>query len=131
MNKTQKSCNRKCRRDHVADTTYFGGKRKNTVGLKEGVCQLCGKVKEKLSSHHVLGKEHDRESDFLVALCNGCHQIVGVLASKEFTDEPDGWENLITLVMARRMRKNRPDSAGVYAYVEIDHLLGDELEEVA
>jgi hypothetical protein len=127
MNKKQKTCSRKCREEHRANASYFGGKRGNTAGLKEGICQLCGKKKDKLSSHHVLGKENDQDSDFLAALCNSCHQVVGILGAKDFVENDEGWENLITFVMARRMRQNRPECAGIYACVEVEHLLADEV----
>ena len=131
MNKKQASCSRKCKREHIEDASYFGGKRGATVGLSDGICQLCRLPKEKLSSHHVLGKENDPENDNLVALCSSCHQIVGMLGAKDFVDETKGWENLVIFVMARRMRKKNDDYAGIYASVEIEHLLHSEVMEGA
>lgn len=127
MNKKQKTCTRKCGYDARADNGYFGGKRRQTVGLSEGICQVCGEKKERLSSHHVLGKDNDQDNECLIAVCNSCHQIVGILAAKSFVDDPAGWENLIQLVMARRMRQKNPEYAGIYACVEVEHLFADEV----
>lgn len=101
--KKQVFCTRKCGETSNRDMAYFGGKRRQTVGLAEGVCQLCGKQDHKhLSSHHVFGKENDPENNVLVALCRGCHEIVGSLAGRKFVDSDSGWQDLMGLVMARR-----------------------------
>jgi hypothetical protein len=49
MTAKQKTCSRKCSLDMKRDADYFGGKRRETVGLAEGVCQLCLKQTERLS----------------------------------------------------------------------------------
>lgn len=130
MSAKQKSCTRKCSATKKRDQEYFGGKRRDTVGLDTGICQLCDQKKPHLSSHHVLGKENDPDNLCLVALCAGCHHLVGMLAGRKFTDETDGWENLIHLVMARRMAEKSKDHVGVYACVELEYLSAEELEEM-
>ena len=127
MNKKQKTCSRKCAANARADKGYFGGNRKNTVGLDEGICQICKEAKDRLSSHHVLGKENDPDNEHLAAVCNSCHQVVGLLAAKGFVDTDEGWENLIHFVMARKMREKNPAYAGIYASVEVEHLFADEV----
>lgn len=120
-------CSRKCAGQSRKDKAYFGGKRRSAIGLAEGVCQLCMQPKESgLSAHHMLGKENDPENDSLIALCPGCHQIVGSLAGRKFVDTEDGWQNLIVLVMFRRLAdKNKNDKrsyVGVEASVDLDWL---------
>lgn len=113
----QKYCSRQCGSDYRTDQSYFGGKRNNTIGLAEKICQLCGRQNIKgLSSHHVIGKENDPDNNYLIALCPGCHQIVTILGGRTFTGEPEVWEALIQLVMIRK----KGSTGGVYAYVEID-----------
>jgi hypothetical protein len=50
----------------------------------------------------VLGKENDPLNDVLIALCQGCHQIVTLLGARTFTDDPRAWEALISLAWMRR-----------------------------
>lgn len=129
MNARQKFCTRKCSADAKRDEEYFGGRRRDTIGLAEGVCQLCLQFKPKrMSSHHLLGKENDPDNLALIALCPGCHQLVGTLAGRKFVDSSEGWENLIQIVMARRMIEKSKEYAGVYAYVEFEHLTKDDIE---
>jgi hypothetical protein len=118
----QVNCTRACASRRRTDQSYFGGKRRNTIGLAEGVCQLCGKQKLRgLSSHHVLGKENDPDNDVLIALCMGCHKVVTLLASRTFVDDTRIWENLISLVIARRWADKAPEAAEVVTVgVEID-----------
>lgn len=123
----QRTCSRKCSSDSRRDRAYFGGNRRNTIGLTAGVCQLCGRDDVKgLSSHHVFGKENDPENEVLIALCPGCHQLVGILASRKFVDANEGWEALINLVMLRRTagRVN-----GYHTCVEIEPMTDDEIAE--
>jgi 5-methylcytosine-specific restriction endonuclease McrA len=130
MSAKQKTCSRKCTADAKRDAEYFGGNRRNTIGLAEGVCQLCLQHKEKgLSSHHVLGKENDPDNTCLVALCPGCHQLVGQLAGRKFVDTNEGWENLITLVMGRRMAENGKEYVGAFASVDLEYLKAEDLAE--
>jgi len=120
QSKKQVFCTRKCSNDYRVDQSYFGGKRKETIGLAEGVCQLCGRhVTKGLSSHHVIGKENDPNNDFLIALCQGCHQIVTIMGGRSFIMNPETWESLIQLVILRREGARSPN-VGVYAYVEIE-----------
>lgn len=76
-------------------------------------------------------KQRDECNGAYKALCAGCHQLVGILAGRKFVDENDGWENLIHLVMARRMAEKSKEFVGVYACVEIEHLTGAQVEEMA
>lgn len=96
-------CDRKCAQDARADRAYFGGQRRTTVGLAEGVCQLCQRQVDKgLSSHHVFGKENDPDNLVLVALCQGCHQLITLLGNRPFVDDPVVWQTLISLAWLRR-----------------------------
>lgn len=113
-------CSRSCANQARTDYSYFGGKRRETVGLLEQQCQLCGSIGSKgLSSHHVLGKENDPNNDYLIALCQGCHHIVTIVSGRRFIATPEAWEVLIQLVI---MRKNGADKSmlGVFSSVDID-----------
>ena len=132
MTAKQKTCSRKCSDDMKRDESYFGGNRRKTVGLAEGICQLCLQLKDSgLSAHHVLGKQHDPNNECLVALCRGCHHLVGTLAGRRFVDSNEGWENLITLVMARRMAEKSKEYVGAYACVELEYLDMEAIGEMA
>lgn len=126
----QTYCTRKCANHARADRDYFGGKRRSTVGLAEGTCQLCERNGVKgLSSHHVFGKENDPENDVLLALCPGCHKCVTLLATRNFVDNETAWEALISLVW---MRKNGPRfAAGDFTDDHVLHITVDidEYEE--
>lgn len=128
--KKQERCSAKCTRDANADRTYFGGKRANTIGLAEGTCQVCSReVKKGLSSHHVLGKENDPDNDVLIALCQGCHQLVGKLGRMpSVADHPEAWEALVCLALMRRHGAKRP--VGYHVIVEWDELTEAELKEM-
>lgn len=118
-------CNRQCADKARVDNAYFGGKRRETIGLLEGICQLCGQKTDKgLSSHHMLGKENDPENEHLIALCQGCHQIVTILGGRRFVATEEAWEVLMQLVI---MRKNGHDPSfrGVYTTVEIEIITAD------
>src|SRR5947209_9144567 len=74
LTKRQGFCTVRCREAYRRNMSYFGGRRMEAIGLREGVCQLClGKFDKWLSAHHVLGKERDPENNALIALCRGCH----------------------------------------------------------
>jgi hypothetical protein len=129
LNSKQMYCSRKCGYDYRMDQSYFGGKRKNTIGLAERTCQLCGRKDVKgLSSHHMIGKENDPENEMLVALCPGCHQLVTWLGGRVFTGEPEVWQSLIQLVLIRK-HGYKPDFYGVYCNVEIEFLTKEQIEE--
>lgn len=130
QNERQASCSRQCQAHKRSDDSYFGGERRNTIGLSEGICQLCKKhVERGLSSHHVLGKKNDPENSYLIALCRGCHQIVGSLAGRLFIEEPEGWESLISLALIRRYAdKKDHDAEGVHVYVDIEWTKEEEVE---
>jgi len=127
LNHKQIYCNRKCADQARTDNSYFGGKRRQTIGLLEGVCQLCNsKDMPGLSSHHVLGKENDPDNDYLMALCRGCHQIVTLLGGRKFVGSEEAWEVLMQLVI---LRKNGHDKnfKGVYTTVSIDIITSENL----
>jgi molybdenum-dependent DNA-binding transcriptional regulator ModE len=132
LTKKQRTCSRRCSDQVRVDTAYFGGKRRYAIGLAEGVCQLCMTAKPRLSAHHVLGKDNDPDNEFLIALCAGCHQVLGILAGRIFTDTEQGWENLMNLVLARRLAdKNRDGQSqyvGTHVAVDIDWLTREDLE---
>lgn len=132
-NGKQRYCTRACGTRANVDRDYFGGNRRNTVGLAEGVCQLCGRTDGKgLSSHHILGKENDPLNVELVALCRGCHQIVSHLGGRAFVDDPRAWEALIALAWTRRHGHEihaNPKSQVVYTEVSIEVWDADEDED--
>lgn len=132
LTKKQKSCSRRCGTQQRTDLAYFGGRRRETIGLAEGVCQLCMEKKDKLSSHHMLGKQNDPDNEFLIALCAGCHHLVGMLSSRKFAEDPQGWENLINLVLGRRLAdKNQRDETkfiGSHTCVDIEWLTPEDFE---
>ena len=134
LTKKQRTCSRKCSQRSRTDEEYFGGKRRNAIGLAEGVCQLCMMPKQGLSAHHILGKQNDPENEYLIALCQGCHHLVGMLAARTFAEQPQGWENLINLVLSRRLAdKNRQGETGycgTQTYVDIDWLTPEDLESL-
>ena len=128
-NGKQVLCSRRCGATRRVDMEYFGGERRNTIGLAEGRCQLCAReVTKGLSSHHVLGKENDPENKCLIALCAGCHKAVTLLASRAFIDNPESWETLIQLVWLRKHGGDVP-LYGVYACVELEALDADDEED--
>lgn len=132
-NKRQVMCSRRCSTLAKTDMEYFGGKRRQTVGLAAGVCQLCMQERERLHSHHVLGKENDPENDFLVALCAGCHHLLGLLAARRFVDTETGWENLIVLVMSRRLadkkKSDLQEYVAVHAAVDLEWMTKGDLDD--
>lgn len=105
--KAAKFCGTKCGRDSRTDKEYFGGNRRNTIGLKEGVCGLCQRSTVKgLSSHHLYGKSNDTANEHLLALCKGCHAIVSDLALKTWCDDAEKLERLILLASTQRFGEN-------------------------
>jgi hypothetical protein len=132
LTKKAVACSRRCSDLLRTDRAYYGGKRQQTIGLKEGVCQLCMEVKAHLSSHHLLGKANDPDNEHLIALCNGCHQLVTMLGGRLFVEDVQGWENLINLVLSRRLAaKNRDGQTqyvGVHTCVDLEWLTVQDLE---
>lgn len=131
-NARQEFCSVRCRERYRIDQQYFGGKRNTTIGLAEGVCQLCRRSpKRGLSSHHIFGKENDPDNQSLIALCSGCHNLVTLLGGRDF--DTGQWEALITLSW---MRKRGPDLVklpvyDLYVCVDIDLDENPEDEEEA
>jgi hypothetical protein len=134
-NGKQSYCTRECAGHARADRNYFGGNRRNTIGLAEGVCQLCTcQGKKGLSSHHILGKENDPMNTELVALCPGCHQIVTLLGGRAFVDDCRAWEALIALAWTRRHGAEihaNPLPQVVYTEVILEVCDEDEDDEMA
>jgi len=132
-NGKQQFCTRACGDHARADRSYFEGRRRNTIGLADGICQLCNrKVTKGLSSHHVFGRENDLEN--LIALCPGCHKLITLLGSRTFLDDPATWEALIQLAYMRHYpdRFLSGDGAGgIYVCVDIDVLTGADVEAMA
>lgn len=130
MTPKQTTCSRRCTSTLHRDRAYFGGKRKNTIGLADGVCQLCLRDNVKgLSSHHVFGKENDPDNDTLVALCQGCHKLVGVLGSRKFIEDPAALERLIELAIWRKNGERRSSFHGTHVYVEVEYLTAADLSD--
>lgn len=132
LTKRQQTCSRRCSSLRRTDLKYFGGKRNEAIGLTDGTCQLCMERKPVLSAHHVLGKANDPDNASLIALCSGCHQIVGILAGRVFAEQEQGWENLINLVLSRRLAdKNRRELSAfvaVHTCVDLEWLTAEEVE---
>lgn len=125
MTGKQKTCSRKCASSLRVDAKYFGGKRGMTIGLAEGVCQLCERERKVLSSHHMFGKDNDPDNDFLVALCSGCHQLVGIIGSRSDIDKPEFFETLIILALTRKYGHRKP--VGFHVCVDIDELTEEDV----
>lgn len=105
-----KWCSSYCGNAYRKDQDYFGGRRKDTVGLSEAVCQLCRRHVDKgLSSHHIYGKANDVENAFLLALCSGCHSVVSELARKVWIGDTDIVAKLIWLANTQRNGKEALD----------------------
>lgn len=127
LTKKQLYCSNKCGMNARADARYFGGKRLSTIGLSEGVCQLCmKKIKKGLSSHHLFGKENDPENEYLIALCPGCHNLVTILSRWGQVQSKELWENLIILTCLRAQGQNKP--LGFHVMVDIDELSEEDLD---
>lgn len=131
LTKKQACCTTRCSTALAKDKSYFGGKRGTTVGLEEGVCQVCFRKGIKgLSSHHVFGKQNDPQNDALIAVCPGCHSMVGRLASMlDLVDNTTSWEALIALALQRRHGAAR--RPGIEVTVEWDWLTEEDLRDLA
>lgn len=127
LTKRQKFCTVQCGGSYGRDQEYFGGKRLTAIGLADGICQLCNKTKPHLAAHHVLGKENDPDNHVLIALCRGCHQLVGHLGRRLDCMDNEFWQNLIHLSVARSLTDSQSTHAGTYVTVEIETLA--EMEE--
>ncbi len=124
LTKKQEFCTVRCRQGHRRNVSYFGGKRMDAVGLRDGVCQLCRKEVEKwLSAHHVLGKEKDPDNEALIALCRGCHDVVTRLATRPWVENPEIVADLIALALARRGRTS------AFVSVDIEDWTSEEMQE--
>lgn len=114
LTKKQRFCTVRCREAHRRNLAYFGGRRFEAIGLREGICQLCGKASGKwLSAHHVLGRENDPDNAALIALCRGCHDLVTNLGARPWVVRPAVVAQLIALSLARRGRPGALVAVGV------------------
>lgn len=105
--KTQRFCSPKCASDKKRDKEYFAGNRRNTVGLAEKICQICGaNPKKGIASHHVFGKAKDPKGKTLVALCPSCHDLVTKLGIRISVNDPVFWEKLQHY---SKLRRNGPE----------------------
>lgn len=96
-------CSTTCRARFARDQEYFGGRRQETKGLAEAVCQLCQRHVDKgLSSHHIYGKSNDTANEYLLALCSGCHSAVSDLALKKWIGDTAIVAKLIWLANTQR-----------------------------
>ena len=124
----QRYCDRRCSDDARRDASYYDGQRRTAIGLSEGVCQCCGGSPARgLSAHHMVGKENDPLNAALVALCPGCHKLVGLLASRRSLDDPRMLESLIGLAWMRRHGSEQP--LGVYVEVILEPENAEEVDE--
>ncbi len=122
----QRFCAVRCRESYRRNLAYFGGRRLEAVGLRDGICQLCGKNSAKwLSAHHVLGKENDPDNAALIALCRGCHDLVTILSARPWVERPDVVADLIALSLARRGR------VGAFVLVDIANRSEGEIQDCA
>jgi 5-methylcytosine-specific restriction endonuclease McrA len=129
LTKKQRTCSRKCQAHARSNKKYFNGQRRNTIGLDDGVCQVCLRQTAALSSHHVYGKENDPDADFLLAVCNGCHDLIGQLGSMKRVNDAAFYERLIIFANMRRNGAERP--AGYHVHVEIEQLTEEETSDAA
>jgi len=134
-NGKQRFCGRKCQSTSRSDADYFGGRRRETVGLAEATCQLCGRQGVPgLSSHHVFGKENDPDNNMLVALCRGCHKVITILGGRYFTDDETSWESLISLAWLRKhgdlYAAGQMEGLSLRVSVELEVYAADEVDEL-
>lgn len=110
-------CARLCASRERANRSYFGGRRMEAIGMREGVCQVCSRQgQRRLTPHHVIGKDNDPDNDYMIALCSGCHQLVTLLGARAIACDAMALQTLVTLGVMRRMGK---DVLGKELYVEV------------
>lgn len=126
----QKFCEARCSTRSRTDRTYFGGRRRSTVGLDRGQCQLCGNTpRVGLSSHHIFGKGNDPDNGWLMALCRGCHDVVTRLAARTWATDESALQRLVWFAVARA-RGAEIMSGGVAILPSVEITIEDvELEE--
>lgn len=106
----QTFCTSYCSRHAKTDREYFSGNRLNGVGVKERICQLCGKsIETNLQVHHVYGKMKDTEDEWLVALHSGCHEIIEKLSIRRYADDVEIMVKLLAFVWKKRHGWDNPE----------------------
>src|SRR3972149_682757 len=94
--KKQIACSTKCQGLLYRDEHHFGGHLRTAVGYNERTCWVCSKSNLKVMHvHHVVG--HQTADEPLVALCAGCHWLVGQLGKRTFLDDAHKVADLLTL----------------------------------
>ncbi len=111
----QACCSDLCRMRQRTDTRYFGGLRKTAVGFDTRTCWICGKAGlDRPHVHHVVGRENAQEP--LVVLCAGCHALVSKLGKRNFLDNAEMVEDLLTLA---RFVKGLPNVRTIVKFEEV------------
>lgn len=128
----QRFCSRKCGDHQRTDISYFGGRRRETIGWAERECQVCLRIVDRgLSSHHMLGKENDPDNAALIALCAGCHDLITRLGARPWIADRERVEALISLAWIRqhgaRLAK-KGDAWELLVSVDIDAYDDEEWE---
>jgi 5-methylcytosine-specific restriction endonuclease McrA len=94
-------CSNTCNRKSKIDAKYFGGKRRETLGVRTKTCQNCGQKHDALQVDHIIRKGNDSENEHMIALCPGCHRIKSVLAiHKSLTTNRTALQALIAMALA-------------------------------
>ena len=130
MTSKQATCSRRCSGNHRRNQQYFGGRRRDAIGMREGMCQMCAQPKASLQAHHMLGKENDPDDEWLIALCAGCHRLVGIAATRKVLDTANGWERFIELVLARRLAEQDGEFKGTHVSVDVEYLTESDLADM-
>ena len=126
-NKRQVYCSPKCANERRQDDSYYGGKRRSAIGFAEQQCQLCLKTTSSLQVHHIIGKKNDQDDKYLVALCKGCHRLVGIAAhSKLLINSAEAWERLIQFSWLEANGHKVTDGTEIYTSVDIDFYKSDD-----
>lgn len=100
--KDQKFHSGRCGSEFRMNDSYFCGNHDKAIGMADSICQLCGPVGRSLASHHALGKRADEAGLYLIALCNGCHQLVTILSSRTWVNNAETVSGLIALALLLR-----------------------------
>ena len=114
----KKYCSETCRTTVRNDNYYHGGLRRTAIGFDSGTCWICQKTALKSRGkqvHHVMGKDNAPEP--LVVLCRGCHMLVSDLGRRNFLEDAEKVEDLITLA---RFAKGLQNVRTIITYEEVE-----------